>query len=164
MDVKEFATDMMGFAKAAAKSFASNQGDFIPTFVVLRDGGIMPTPFPYYTRDREFHIGMMKSIIAGTEAEAYAFIMEAWFVTPKLDKSKPVDPSNYEQPSKSADRKECLVVQAGSRDGQETVLFVEIKRHGHKLTFDKIVDMTAKEEGKSAMCIISNLFGTETVN
>jgi len=165
MDLKKFAHDMMGFAKGAAIKFTQNNDDFIPTFVVLKDGGIGPVPFPYYTRDREFHIAMMKSILESSEADAFALVMEAWISSPKINKDKKIiDPADYPRPSLDPERKECLIVHAGSRDGGEVVLMMEIKRHGHKLTFDKIVDTTDGATGKSAVCLTSNLFKTETIN
>ena len=165
MDLKKFATDMLDMGKGAAKGFAQSNVDFVPTFIILKDEKLSPVPVQHYASNRAFHISMMKMMLQCTEAEAFAFVMEAWFTEAKLKKDgNPINPADYKRPSESADRKECLVVHAGTRDGEEIVLFCEIKRHGHKLVFKDVEDMTAKAEGKSAMSLMSNMFGERTVH
>lgn len=164
MTLEEFGRSMLNFAKGQSNWCALNNMDFTPTFVILKDGTISPTPFPHYTKDREFHIATMKAMIQDADADAFAFLMEAWFTQPPLKKGKLVDPRDYPRPAECTDRKECLVAHCATRDGQETMLVVEIKRHGHKLTYSEPTDMMDKKEGRGAMTAMSNMFGAETIN
>src|SRR5678816_2863580 len=131
MNIHDFAEKMMMLGKAASGNFAKNSTNFVPTFIVVRDGAMQPLPFPHFTEDRQFHIGLMRTILKGADAEAYAFIMEAWLSEKPLPPG-PINPENWEPASKDPERQEALVVHCGTRDGDDIVLMAKIKRHGHK--------------------------------
>lgn len=161
---RAFVDEMLATGKNASVNCAKHNTEFIPTFIALCDGGIIPMPMPHYVKDRATHISLMKAMIAEFKADAFAFVMEAWFSQPEVKKGKPVTSDDYVMPSKDPNRKECVLVHAASRDGREHCLMVEINRHGHKLTFGKEWDMAERGEGKSMMAVMSNMFGKETVN
>lgn len=159
-----FVDEMVKHGKNASANCAKHNAEFIPTFIVLREGGIMPVPMPHYTKDRQTHIALMKAMLAEFKADAFAFVMEAWYTQPKKKDGKPVTIDDYVRPSLDPNRMECVLVHAAARDGREHCIMVEIKRHGHKLTFAKEWDMAERGEGKDLMALMSNMFGTETVN
>jgi len=165
MDLEKFAADMMKMGQGACLGFAKENREFIPTLVILAKDGISPVPFPHYARDRAFHIGLIKNVLAGCDADAFAFVMEVWYSEHSTKGQKtPIKTEDFPLPSKDPNRKEALVVQCSSRDGGDIVLIAEIKRHGHKVSFKDVIDMTDKELGRGAMSLMSNMFGRETMN
>jgi hypothetical protein len=159
--LSEFATDMLNLGKTFSIACTQANKDFIPTFVLLKDTKILPMPLPYYTKDRAFNIAVMKAVIADSKADAFAFIMEAWFSNPPPG-TKLTD--DFLRPSQDPNRKECLIVHAGNRSGEEILYCAEIKRRGHKLAFSEPENMAEKGIGKSMMALMSNMFGTEKMN
>jgi hypothetical protein len=159
--------DLDGFAHDVlkkAKLITASGKEAVPMFFICKDETVGIMPLPYYVKDRDFHIGLMKSMLEAQQADAFVFAMEAWFWMPPKGFKAPIDLGNVPRPSQQPDKKEAIVIHGASREGKEVCLFVEIKRKGKKISFVEEQDMADGGPGKGLMALMSNMFGTEKVN
>ncbi len=161
MDLHELAKNILKRGMEGSKDAARDGEDFLPMFFLYGDDWVRPMPMPHYTRDREFHQALMRTMIASLKADGYLFIMEAWFSEYKSEQS--INAPGFIPPSERPDREEMLVIHGMSRAGDQAGYCCKIKRHGHKLVFGDVEDMMDTAHGKSMVALMGPMFG-EKVN
>jgi hypothetical protein len=161
LDLHELAKSILDRAKEGSIEAAKDGEDFMPMFFAYVGNVVRPLPMPNYTKNRELHQCIMRAAIENLNADGYLFVMEAWFAEYKDEPQPGTD--DFVPPSQRTDREEMLLVHGMSRAGDQAGYCCKIKRHGHKLTFGEVENMTDTDKGKGLVAMMGPMFG-EKVN
>jgi hypothetical protein len=157
IDLQAFARDMLENGKAVSEDAAKENRDFCPMFITYKDDAMAPLPLPHYTKDREFHQGLMRFMLEATKADGFVFVMEAWFS--QYTKEPDMNAPDFVPPSRDPKREEMLVVHGLSRAGEQAGYCCKINRRGRKLIFGEVENMMDTAHGKSMVAMMGAMFG-----
>jgi hypothetical protein len=127
-------------ARCSRQDFLRDGEHWSPLWLIENDLGkrlLMAVPMGQKD-DRDAIAAMMRKAIRGFGGVRYAYALEVWFLPPVKDPSKvQVSPRN------SPNRREGLLIQGEDINGEQRVVFYEIKRHGDgKPTLSKAIHST----------------------
>lgn len=162
IDLHDLAKTILDRAKEGSQEAAKDGEDFLPMFFAYGDNWVRPLPMPNYTQNREMHQIAMRAVIHSLKADGFLWVMEAWISSYPLDKQPDINSPDFVPPSQDPKREEMLMVHGMSRAGDQAGYCCKIKRHGHKLTFGQVENMTDTAHGKSMIAMLGPMFGEKT--
>lgn len=159
IDLHDLARSVLEKGREASQQAAKDGQDFLPIFFPYRDNEVTPVPIPHYAADRAFHQGLMRAVLDGTQSDGFVMIHEAWISSYPINAAPDTRSPDFVPPSRDPKREEMLLVYGMSRAGDQAGYCCKIKRHGHKLAFGPIENMTDQAHGKSFIAAMGAMFG-----